>query len=89
MADVKWVSEDDDYWKEVHTAKVSNFDLVIRRYSNDSFDWFVNVLDDNGDILWHSLIEGTEASLAKCKKDVIEAMNALAANFKSYRRETK
>ena len=89
MADLKWTSEADSYYKEVHTLKVGNFEIVIHQIDEDNFDLFVNNLDDNGDILWHSLLEGVGSSLRQCKKDSLECMEKLAKDFKVYAKETK
>ena len=89
MSDLKWTSEEDSYYKEVNTLKVGNFEIVIHQIDEDNFDWFVNNLDDNGDILWHSLIEGTGDSLRQCKKEALECMEKLAKDFKLYTKETK
>lgn len=89
MPDPKWTVEADDYWKEVHTLRLGKFDLVIHKITDEDFDWMVNYLDDSGDILWHSLIEGVATSLPKAKKEMLDALVEIAKGFKALAKELK
>ena len=90
MANQKWeLDETDSYYKEVHSLKVGRFEIVIHKLTDEDYDWFVNNLDDSGDILWHSLLEGVATSLSKAKKESLERMESLAKDFKVYTKEMK
>ena len=89
MSEAKWAVEKDDYYKETHTLRFGRFDMVINKLTDEDFDWFVNVLDDNGDILWHSLVEGVAVSLPKAKKEMFEVLVDLAKSFKALSKEMK
>ena len=89
MSEPKWTVEEDEYWKEVHTLRLARFDLVIHKLTDEDFDWMVNYLDDSGDILWHSLIEGVATSLPKAKKEMIDSLAEIAKGFKALAKELK
>lgn len=89
MSEPKWLVEKDDYYKETHSLRFGRFELVINKLTDDDFDWFVNNLDDNGDILWHSLVEGVATSLPKAKKEMFEVLVDLAKSFKTLSKEMK
>jgi len=89
MSENKWVVEKDDYYLECHNLKFGRFEMVIHKLTDDDFDWFVNVLDDSGDILWHSLVEGVATSLPKAKKEMFEVLVDLTKCFKALSKEMK
>jgi len=89
MADAKWTIEQDNYYLERHNLKFGRFELVINKITHDDYDWHVHNLDDDGAILWHSLLKGVATSLPKAKKEMFEVLVDLAKSFKTLSKEMK